>query len=32
MREFIKKDFEYFDYICEHKKNVMKAYNILVNN
>lgn len=26
---FNKKDFEYFDYIIEHKKNVMIAYNIM---
>lgn len=27
--EFDKFDFEYMDYIVEHKKNVMKAFNIL---
>lgn len=28
--KFNEKDYEYFDYIVEHKKNVMKAYDKLV--
>lgn len=28
---FNKKDLEYYDYIVEHKKNVMVAFNILMN-
>ena len=32
MINFSEKDFEYFDYICEHKRNVMKAYNVLMKN
>ena len=31
MINFDEKDFEYFDYIQEHKRNVLKAFNMLVD-
>ena len=29
MNIFNEKDFEYFDYIAEHKRNLLVAYNLL---
>lgn len=29
-KKFVKEDFDYMDYIIEHKKNVMKAFNLML--